>query len=217
MAFPYFTLVPDLANSTVVSNSFAALLARCDPSFSIGTGFGLTRECPAGMDPASFTEQSFSQYASQFSLGGHAAAKTFLRNANRIISFTIEFMAVGGGDDPRVRQVRAPVALLDSLLYPVYNINATVIFPPPLVVVSLSDMCSVRGVVQSCVTTWGGGWGPPVSRSENDVQGWLPDRATVAMTIMGVGFGGGGYSQGQYNPFQSVSRQHDPVPQVFRA
>lgn len=225
MALATLRLYLDYAAPDVSRGRFAALAAKCDPAM-IDEGPSLVvrgADSPIGFDPANFLEYSASEYAEQLPFGGHAAARTFIRNANRSISFTLDFHAVGGAGIPagaaRARQVRWPVALLDSLLYPDADIQAHGVrqyFAPPMVHVELSDVCHVRGFITNVHTVWHGGWGPDAAFAANPTRAqsvedvtsniMTPDHATVSVQMLGVGHGGGGYDGRAYHPFASATR-----------
>lgn len=189
---------------------FYNLLHKCDPTMiggtpgpgtgSAGTFVVAGYDGVVGFDPGTFVEQSQSQYAAQMPVGGHASSRTFLRNSNRMVSFTLEFIAQSG-PDPRMDQVRWPVALLESLCYPSVATSQAYAVAPPLIYLHLSTLCAIRGFVHSFAVEWGGGWG-----SVPQYVGWSPERASVSLSIIGVGFGGGGYDQGRYADFASVLR-----------
>lgn len=206
MGDPVLTIALDPSVQGAPRTSFARLLGQCSPEMASGDAFVVDGYSGSiGFDLSTFIEQSSSQYAHQLPLGGHAGGRTFLRNSNRMVSFSLEFRAIGGVD-PRFRQVRWPVALLDSLGYPNRDPSTRAAYAPPLIIMSLADVCTVRGFVQSCNTSWGGGWGGTGGTLDNTVAGMSPESATVTLSIIGVGFGGGGYDRGRYAPFESVRR-----------
>lgn len=192
------------------SDIFYNLLHKCDPTMiggtpgpgtgSVGTFVVNGYDGVVGFDPATFVEQSQTQYAAQMPVGGHTHAKTFLRNSNRLVTFTLEFRAQSG-DDARMRQVRWPVSLFESLCYPAVNPDYGYTVQPPLIYLHLTRLCIMRGFVHSLAIEWGDGWGP-VPR----YIGLVPERASLSVAIIGVGFGGGGYDQGRYADFASVLR-----------
>lgn len=185
-------------------DNFRSILGRCDPRLVDYDALIVTHNGPAGFDTDSLSEASHSEYASQQTIGGHAPFKTFLRNSNRMLQFSLDFRADGfrAEADARMRQVRWPVALLDSLCYPFVVPGTSRVLPPPLVIVGVSDFVHVRGFVRSLGVSWGTGWGPGTLDGGN----WLPDSAMVVVSLIGVGFGGGGYDGSSYSSFHSARR-----------
>jgi hypothetical protein len=206
MASPVFSLSLERSAGEARKFNFQELLDRCDRRLQ-DTGTFVIRpwEGPAGFDPELLVESSQSEYARQQTIGGHSPVHTFLRNSNRIVQFSIDFRADGyalPSEESRMRQVRWPVALFDSLCYPVRDASSNAVLPPPLVRVAISTIFEVRGFISALSINWGTGWGPGL---DGDAL-WLPDSASLAVTLSGVGIGGGGYDGSAYYPFQSAYR-----------
>jgi len=194
---PILTLAPDQSAPSDLRAAFVALLGRCDERLSLWEAFTvLPYSGPCGFDPTTLVESSSSEYASQMCVGGHSPGRTFLRNSNRSVVFSLDFRAdrADGSGDECIRQVQAPVALLGSLCYPYRSpSNPLQVYAPPLMQLEVAQVGIYRGFMTSVQAMWGGGWTPQASAA-----GYVPDNATVACTFTCVGFGGGSYGRGAF-------------------
>jgi len=125
----------------------------------------------------SFSDGASANWADVNILGRSEAYKIYSFTSNRVIAFTLAFMAVGN-DSPH-KEVKKRCDWLRALAYPFYEEDGTML-PPPTVFLSFGSLFPVlRGIVPDPQITYMG----PFDGGSDGSGDLVPMQATVAINF----------------------------------